>query len=400
MDKIFRVYAIRENDPDSGAEAFLDLPASPYELLDAMDKLRLGEGEPLRVSVEEYYHFDCLEKHLSEKYDLPELNALARKLSELDDRQAAAFDGLLKMEKDPIELPRIINLAYSTDCCHVVDEALNDSQLGRFFAENDFVPDVDDLPDTVFDLLDFERIGRELRQGDGGVFVERGADHPGGYVVRHSDVIDAYKTLELTPKAPDYTILLDVSKGFFNDPSYDSSKTVQLKLPASPEALDAALDGIETWDWREAGWGCLDCRVPALIDAISDAEEDIHFLNRMAQRLADMDAKTLTAYKALLEVKDCRDLQTADLLADTLDSYIFSPDQSSPIEVAKGELAVILCEREAAMIAPHLNLYQYGEALIKDCGGALTSYGLIERADGYPIQALDEQPRQGGMEMA
>ena len=67
---------------------------------------------------------------LSEPHDLNELNALAQKLSELDDLQEVAFEGLLAIEcktkKEPIELSDLIDLAYSTDRCHVVDDALND----------------------------------------------------------------------------------------------------------------------------------------------------------------------------------------------------------------------------------------------------------------------------------
>ena len=49
-------------------------------------------------------------------------------------------------------------------------------------------------------------------------------------------------------------------------------------------------------------------------------------------------------------------------MAAFLDNYVFSPQYSSPIEVAKGELSLILCEPDAATLAPHLNLYQYGQA--------------------------------------
>ena len=158
-----------------------------------------------------------------------------------------------------------------------------------------------------------------------------------------------------------------MSKGFFNDPSYDSGRTAQLKLPASPETLNAALEAVGAWDWREAGWSCLDCRVPALTEMISDAEEGIDHLNK--------------------------DLQGAETLMDSLDQYIFSPQYSSPIEVAKGELSVVLCNEDAATLTPHLNLYQYGQALIQRCGGTLTAYGLIERHDGQPVQTMETQPR-------
>lgn len=398
---IFYVYAIQDSNSDGCAEAFLNLPASPYEMLDAMDKFRLGEGETVKFGIEEYYRFGSLASILSAQYDLHELNALAQKLSELDEHQEIAFEGLLKMEarekEGPIGLPRLIDLTYSTDCCHVVDEALNDSQLGRFCAENGFVPGVDSLPDAVFDILNFERIGREHRQREGGVLVERNADHPGGYVELRDTLAEVYKTLDLSAKAPDYTILLEVSKGFFHDPGYDSNKTVQLRLPAAPEALDAALTALDVWDWREASWTCLDCRAPALMEAISDGESGIGFLNHLAQRLSDMEPKELIEYKALLSATECKSLHHAEQLMDTLDQYTFSPQYSSPIEVARGELPTILSRNDLAQIIPHLNLYQYGQTLIQHCGGMLTDYGLIRRNDGQLIQAIEQQP--GGMEM-
>ena len=81
-----------------------------------------------------------------------------------------------------IPISKIIDLTYSTDCCHVVSDALNDSQLGRFLAENGFLPEAEKLSDEAFELLDFERIGREHRQIESGALVERSMDHPGDYV--------------------------------------------------------------------------------------------------------------------------------------------------------------------------------------------------------------------------
>lgn len=394
MDKIFYAYAVMDGNPDSGIEAFLNLPASPFEMLDALDKLRLGGEDTAQFGIEEYYHFDFLEPHLSEKHNLFALNTLAERLSVLDEQQSTAFAGLFQMEtakgKAPIPLSRIIDLAYSTDCCHVVDEALNDSQLGRFCAENGFVLGAENLPDEVFDLLDFERIGREHRQREGGVLVARTADHPGGYVERHSDLAEAYKTLVLTPKAPDYTILLEVSH---------DKNSVQLKLPASGEAIDATAGALNEPDWLDLSWDCLDCKVPALIETISFGGMDIESLNQFSKKLTELERKKAVAYKALLDVTGCKDFETSRQLMDTLGQYILSPEFSSPVEVAKGELSLVLCESDAATLAPHLNLHQYGESLIQRCGGRMTEYGLIERTDGQAIQAMETTPQQSGMEM-
>lgn len=196
MDKIFDVYLAKADQPESAAYAELSLPATPCQMQDAFDKLQLAEGEIPYWEITGYHAFEELSSILNESCGLNDLNALAQKLSKLDERKCTAFAGLLQMERadgDPIPISRLIDLAYSTDCCHMVCEVLNDSQLGRFCAENGFVPGVEELPDAVFELLDFERIGREHRQSEGGVLVERGADYPGGYVERHSDLQQVYE---------------------------------------------------------------------------------------------------------------------------------------------------------------------------------------------------------------
>jgi len=204
LAKVFSVFTYREATEDGVIPEYLDLPATPYEQMDMLDKLHLEESDAPKFMLGDLYSFGFLSKHLDGKYDLPELNALAEKLSELDERQTTALAGLVQMDEakqgGPIGLPRLIDLAYSTECCHVVGEALNDAQLGRFCAENGFLPELDNLPDEVFDLLDFERIGREFRREQGGVLVERTADHPGGYVERHSDLVQAYKFMNDQPE--------------------------------------------------------------------------------------------------------------------------------------------------------------------------------------------------------
>lgn len=387
MDKIFNVYLYKADAPDSAAYANLELPAMPYELMDVLDKLRLNDGERMCCEIVEYKNFEYLFSPLDGALTLYEANALAQKLSQLDEYQRTVFEGLVKMEgtNAAISPQRIIDLAYSTDCCHVICEATNDKELGRFFAENGFVPGAEQLSDEFFEMLDFERIGRTFRQDGSGAFTS------GGYVVKLSDWLnEAYAALDLTPVQPDYTILLEVSKGFFNDPEYDSDKTVQLKLPAGPEALDAALTALDVWDWREAGWRCLDCRVPSLTQAASDAQ-DIQEVNDLARTLESLPTEKLPAYKALLEAVDCQDIQSAQRLADTLDGYTFSPQLSSPAEAAKEELSRLMPEDKAEHLIPHLNLYRYGQEIMRNSNGQLTSYGMIERTDQQPIQTMDEQ---------
>ena len=63
--KVFAVYLAKEGNPNSEAYAKLELPASPWEVWDAMDKVRLLDGEKLYLEIDEYYRFDALAPHLA-----------------------------------------------------------------------------------------------------------------------------------------------------------------------------------------------------------------------------------------------------------------------------------------------------------------------------------------------
>ena len=134
------------------------------------------------------YGYNYLAPFISDALNLYELNALSRKLADLNPAQQTAFAGLLKMEIEKrdgdILVPKLIDLAYSVDCCHVVAEALNDSQLGRFYADNGFIPITENVPDSVYELLDFEALGRKARNEEGGVFVDRDTYGCFGYAWR------------------------------------------------------------------------------------------------------------------------------------------------------------------------------------------------------------------------
>ena len=54
MDKkIFSVYLAKLDTPDSEVHTRLELPASPWELHDAMDKVQLQENEELYLEVDD-----------------------------------------------------------------------------------------------------------------------------------------------------------------------------------------------------------------------------------------------------------------------------------------------------------------------------------------------------------
>ena len=364
------IYIAKGNAPESEADAMLSLPAMPYELFDALDRARVQQGDALYFQLEEYHAFEFMEPFINDADNLAELNALCWKLSELNDTQSAAFEGLLKMEvaekSGTIGMGKLIDLAYSADCCHVLYDAKTDAELGRFYAENSFVPEVDELPDNVFELLDFEKIGRNARLGEGGVFAEH------GYVVQHSELTQAYKDMSFHIRTPDYEILLEDTQGN------------RFELPTqNPPA--------------EGVYACLDCRVPMLMAAIDVA--DIQEVNDFAETLKNMGDKPMRKYKAMLSASGCDSLEDAAVLAEHLGEYMFDEKVTGLRDLALAEMNFMMDEDGAELLARYVDLTGYGKAVLENDCAAITPYGHLEREDHQPIQAPLEQQGQSGMEM-
>lgn len=208
MGSVFHIYASQGRDN----YVELDLPASGYEMLDMMERLRLEPGQLPYVEVLKFRDdLDYLERCLHEQPDIYQLNALAKKLSEFASVQdMAAFEGLVGKEirksDAAIELPRLIDFAHSADCCVVADGAVTDFQLGEFLVKNGFIEEVDGLPDSMLALLDYGRIGREHREAGGGVYTGY------GYVEQQSEVHCVSEKMDFQPKKPEYTILLKIGR--------------------------------------------------------------------------------------------------------------------------------------------------------------------------------------------
>ncbi len=391
MNQIFNV-SISKRD-GSLTSADLTLPATPYQLADALEQLRADGAENVKAKISYCHSSGILNLLPTASGNLYEVNALAEKMAGFEDWQREAFDGMLKTDafesSDPIPIARLIDFAYSTECCHVVGGITTDKELGEFLVENGLWGDEETLTEDVYKRLDFKMIGREHRLMEGGIFTAN------SYVEQHCDLIEAHRTLDLTPPSLDYTMLLKISKGFFDDPASDGDQAMTLKLPATEAQLSAVLEQLDVASWKEAGFACIDCKAPMLIDLINDAE-DFDEVRQLADTLAEMPKKQLTEYKAILAATRCSEFDRAVNLIDRMEEYIVTPEYETLEDVARDEMSVIMSPDSVEIMLPYLDLQGYGHALVKALNADLTAYGMVERKDRQPVYAPPEQSQQGG----
>ena len=391
MDKVFRV----ELSGGNRRYSELDLPATSYELLDALERLQRKPGDKPEWEIIEHTGFQFLHVHLTGECDLYQLNALATRLSQMTSSDKIAFEGLFNMEVakkyGPISIGTMVDLAYSTDCCHVVEGVTTDAQLGEFYAENGFMPELDNLPDSVFQLLDFDKLGEKMRIEDGGILVGR------GYVAQHADLKQVYDTLTLVPKTPDYAFRLLIGRYPF-ETNDQPDKLVPLTLPATPDELADALNACGAASWDEVVFHVEDSAIPHILEEMNcDGVEEINELAQAIQYRAKRSE--LTKLKAVLHASDCHSIHAATYIAENLDDYLYEPDQRTAEEVAMEELRFVVDEQSLASLQKHVNLFNYGMDVIRETNAMMTPYGLTLRRDGKMLLSLDENPSQGGMQM-
>ena len=393
MNKVCEVYLA--TDDAHGVE--LSLPVSQYEMMDAFEQLRTEPAEDVYWQVDEFYHCDFLAPHLDARMSIFEFNALTEQLSKLGAWQETALAGLLQMQEQKhiqensgvITAQELLTLAYNTDCCQVLAEVHTDEELGKFYVENGFREDLDALPERVYELLDYAKIGKQMRAAENGVFTRS------GYVIQ----------MEKLQPLPDYEPQREISYmirlTLMNHEN--EQKTAVLDLPATEQRLLEVQNELDAPEWFDAQFTGCDAIAPQLNTLLTDVE-DLPKINELAKSLQELKADgQLTKFKAVVDATQCETLDDVFDRIEKLPQYCFETKIRDKDALVRDELEFVLGGRDADLIYKHLNREAYAEDVLKQYGAEITPYGMVNRADFGPLhepipkqhQEQTQEPQMG-----
>lgn len=388
MRKVCEVYLVSSASSDErGVE--LTFPVSRYEMIDAFEQIHTKSPGDVYWQVDEFYCFDYLAPHLDESMSIFEFNSLTEQLSKLDSYQETALEGLLQMQvknhmqenSGIITVPELMMLAANVNRCHVLADIHTDEDLGKFYVKNGFREDLDALPDSAYALLDYAKIGKQMRESEAGTFT------PHGYVVRAE---------ELQP-LPDYEPQREISYmirlTLMNHEN--EQKTAVLDLPATEERLLEVQDELDAPEWYDAQFTGCDAIVPQLNTMLTDVE-DLPRINELAQALQELKASgQLTKFKAVVSATQCESLDDVFDRIEKLPQYCFETKICDKDALVRDELEFVLGGKDADLIYKHLNCEAYAEDVLKQYGAELTPYGMVNRADFGPLnEPIPEQQQE------
>ena len=367
----------------------LTLPAHPFELTDALEQVRTEKPGYIYWQVDEFYRCGFLAPHLDEELSIFEFNTLTEQLSRLAAWQETALDGLLKMQEQKhieensgvITVQELLTLAYNTECCQVLADVHTDEELGRFYVENGFREDLDALPERVYALLDYAKIGKQMREAEKGVFTPR------GYVIQMEEL----KPLpDVQPQQePVYMVRLTLMN------HEQEQKTAVLDLPTTEQRLLEVQNELDAPEWFDAQFTACDAIVPQLNTLLTDVE-DLPRINELAKSLQELKASgQLTKFKAVVGATQCETLDDVFDRIEKLPQYCFETKIRDKDALVRDELEFVLGGKDADLIYKHLNREAYAEDVLKQYGAEITPYGMVNRADFGPLhEPIPEQQQE------
>lgn len=394
-----RVLTAQVYNPKNEAFATIGLPASYEELQDTLQLVN-GNNENCAANIQEFFgKINPLEGKAVQTTSLYELNYFATIYHNLQEYEQIQFAGLVESNADEFpEMKTILNLALNTpkfDCYFT--PCTTDKDLGEFYVENELIPELEGLENITDEQyrwvclhLDFEKIGKEMREQEKGVFTSA------GYLLKNEEVEQLYEGTPILPNPCDYIFRLELALIPEGDELNDQN-TLSLKLPASAIDVQRALEeiGAESMD-DCCFYGYESLVVPQLSDCYGD-NDDFAVFNQLAEKINWLDNEDLVKYKAMLESVQNKDIETAVSVYEKMEAFSLDGNCTTATDYANKVLETL---ELPLMEELHFYLSKdgYGRSLMQHNGVDQTPYGMLIPSNGIKL-SKQLQNQIEGMEL-
>lgn len=358
--------------------AAVELPASWFELDDALQRARVSKGGGYRLQCfTQWPRF--LAEYLSFSVDktLEEINLLAGKISQMDKNQLEIYEGALRIRKKAdvdrsISIKELINYAYNLDSFEFYPGVNEDYELGEIVIMGGALDIVDDLPDEVIELLDKRKVGKVLRDTDKGEFTEAGYTfccstnwqevYDGIHLPEQMDVHDGVISLRLK----------------CNDNETHEDNGVWLELPANRDDMEWALASLGMKSFERGVSVEIKSNFLSLVNNfLSNA--DIEKLNNLAKKIvAFSNSGLLTKYKAAVVADALGDIDMMLDIAENLDCYDFDDNCTSFADYGKKYLQELGVDIDDPAFKD-FDFSGYNLRRMEVSGLSSTPYGMVSR---------------------
>lgn len=382
-----------ENVDDSSKQyvADINLPASIYELDDAIDKCRgyLVKTNMMPLSISECERVPLLSQLRFDSVTIYELNFLAKQISEFDNTQLAAYNALLPLvvgkdyENELISIKDVINLTYSVDDYPVASNIFDDTNLGEMLIDNGMFEGIENLSDEMIEFLDAEKIGEAHRIKENGVYVN------GCYISREGFEL---KEVFNGESLPDYAVDNYLFRFYIEDNGF--LKT-WITVPFS-ESTEQFLNSTNATEFNLADFESAIPQISKYSDKMHTkiTIDELQRINELAKSFLFLDEIQSIKFKAALFYEGIDTLDDMDKIESILkdvDSYNLKYFNVFPSDFAKDYLEQYLDDTFPKEYLELINTNALGDRLMDELQGKYTPYGILLKSGNEQILSSESK---------
>ena len=391
-----RVLVAQVFNPNNDTYKDIELPASYEELEDCLQMLN-ADNEHCVVDLQ-YFLGDVsyLEQATIQSCSLYQMNYLATLLQDMNDYQKLQFSGIAQAERKEFStINEVINYALNVptlDCFHA--PATSDSELADFYIDNELLPqlaDLENLTDEQYEWfcshLDLGKVGKEIREGEHGVFTTA------GYFVKNEEIKQLYDGNPIVPKPCDYIFKLSI----IPNQTDNEESLIELKLPASTADVQRILGEVGANSMNDCCFHNYESLVVSQLKDCYVGNDEFEQLNELAENINCMSTDEIVKYKAMLDAVQCQTIETAIAISEEMDGFTLDRDCTSPSDYVDKVFATLNLPMKEELDF-YLSKDGYGKALMKNNGIDNTSYGMLNPDNGISLKE-QLQVQENSMEM-
>ncbi len=383
-------------DGDGWYYASLDLPATDYQIRDALQRLRmLPERKALMtISIYNCTLIPALNDMRIDSNNIEEINFLAHRLDSLNEDEKYVFKAnipkTLDNEGGILSITRLINSTYGLDKVSVISNVSDLRELGQFVIDNELTDEVKNVPPASRHLLDKYKVGQKQCNADGGVFVN------GRYIVAGEyempTVYDG-KTLLFPEDKTDW-----VFKLLLNDPSKSEGKDeVWIELPMDEAKANEIARQNDLPTMKYGIYYGFESSIPQIDEVQFKNPFAFVQVNKLAEKIKDMSEPTLIKFKAILEAEIPTYMQEVSNIANRISEYDFESISHSESTFFKKYLLYQMDTRFDYNWLKNIGFEPDAVKLKNKLGITITDYGPVS-ARGRSLTELvpygDEMPNE------
>lgn len=361
--------------------ASLNLPATKMQIENAKQQARYTDSDTLYRDISVYESTDLFPNNVRlDTTSIEELNFLAKRLDSMSRQEQIVYEALTeeyfsdKGSNDLVSLKDLINLTYGLDSVPVVQDISGLEELGRFAVENDFITELEEVPDSALKYLDYEIIGQEQMEKDDGYLV-RGCyvavgnyGYPEPYDGEHIPQTEGFENA---------VVRLLVSRAPVEDPSEVMDSAQWLELPIGIDELQEFAEKLGTDSIQDCVYYDFQSGIPQIDEDVFGSMDDIETLNIIANEYLMQPEAKRALFKAVIEAENIGNLEDMKSVFERLDQYEICCEDENADEFFKRYLAYHAPTDFDTRWLEEVSSHDDAQKLVKALGAKVTNYGIV-----------------------